>query len=251
MSPGSLAYNGDDMVNIGITLNFTKQYQKFDGTDQIWDEVEGVAYAYDNYKNKLKALDPRFQASVFFSGEEWSRGSGKKYDFYAATSEKLDLLNGVGFLRKFMKGVSYGSNPAPRWITFRLAEFYLNYAEAMNESNGAPSEIEWALNQVRDRVGMPPITYSGQADMREKIQRERAVELAFEEHRYFDVRRWKIAGKPGVMGGAMYTLKLYAGTPATYKLEKIEDRVWRDNMYLYPFKQKEVNLGYIVQNPGW
>jgi hypothetical protein len=55
------------------------------------------------------------------------------------------------------------------------------------------------------------------------------------------------------MGGTMYTLKL-SGTSvanATYKLEKIEDRVWRDNMYLYPFKQKEVNLGYIVQNPGW
>src|SRR5690606_1842109 len=104
-----------------------------------------------------------------------------------------------GFMRKFLKGVFNGSSPAPRWITFRLAEFYLNYAEALNEINGSAAEIEWALRQVRERVNMPPITYTNQEDMRQKIRRERAVELAFEEHRYFDVRRWKIAGQPGVM----------------------------------------------------
>lgn len=257
MSPGKLAYTADDMVNIGITFNFTKLYPKNDGTDQVWDEVEGTYYPYQQYKDKLGALDPRFQASVFQSGTEWSRGSGKSYDFYAATGERLNLYFGVGFMRKFMKGVFNGSSPAPRWITFRLAEFYLNYAEALNESNGAPSEIEWALNQIRDRVNMPHITYTNQSDMRLKIQRERAVELAFEEHRYFDVRRWKIAGQPGVMGGAMYGLKLYAPDPAngrptaTYRVEKFEDRVWEDKMYLYPFRQREVNLGYITQNPGW
>lgn len=251
MLPGKIVYTGNDAVNIGVTFNFAKFYQKADGTDQTWNEQEGVAYPYTQYKQKLGELDPRFQASVFQSGTEWSRGSGIFYNFYEQTANQLNLYNGVGFLRKFLKGVSNGSSPAPRWITFRLAEFYLNYAEALNESNGSPGEITDAVNAIRRRVNMPDITYTNQDDMRQKIHRERAVELAFEEHRYFDVRRWKIAGQEGVMKGGMYSLKLYPGTSPTYKLERFENRVWDDKMYLYPFKQKEVDLGYINQNPGW
>lgn len=251
LTPGTIVYTGSDPVNVGITFNFTKQYQKANGTDQTWNETPGVAYPYSQYRAKLTELDPRFQASVFYSGEEWSRGTGVKYNFYEQATKKLDRYNGVGFLRKFAKGVSNASSPTPRWITFRLAEFYLNYAEALNEINGPASEIESALKAIRDRVNMPAITYTDQLDMREKIRRERNVELAFEEHRYFDVRRWKIAGQEGVMKGGMWGLKLTGGASPTYKLEKFEDRKWEDKMYLYPFKQSEVDLGYLVQNPGW
>lgn len=251
MTPGTVVYTGTDPVNIGVTFNFTKFYQKADGTDQVWDEQEGVAYPYAEYRRKLGELEPRFQASVFQSGTEWSRGTGTVYHFYEQQSRLLNLYNGVGFLRKFLKGVRNGSSPAPKWITFRLAEFHLNYAEALNEANGAPGEIADALNTIRERVDMPPYTYTNQADMREKIRRERAVELAFEQHRYFDVRRWKIAGTDGVMKGGMYGLRLAGGAEPTYKLEKFEDRVWDDKMYLYPFRVSEIDLGYIVQNPGW
>jgi SusD family. len=255
MTPGKVVYTGDDAVNIGITFNFTKMYQKADGTEQTWDEVEDQAYPYTQYTTKLGELEPRFQASVFQSGTEWSRNSGVVYHFYEQGGIRLNLYNGVGFMRKFLKGVRNGSNPAPRWITFRLAEFYLNYAEALNEVNGSSGEIEWALRQIRERVNMPAITYTNQDDMRRKIRRERAVELAFEEHRYFDVRRWKIAGQEGVMGGGMWGLRLYNKDDdhpqPYYKLEKFENRVWEDKMYLYPFKQTEVNLGYVIQNPGW
>jgi len=254
MLPGKIVYTGTDPVNIGITFNFTRFYQKQDGTEQVWDEEEGQFYPYDQYRTKLDELEPRFQASVFHSGTEWSRGVGTVYHFYEQQANLLNLYNGVGFLRKFLKGVYNGSSPAPRWITFRLAEFYLNYAEALNEINGLSSEIESAVNAIRSRVGMPAISYTNQDDMRQKIRRERAVELAFEQHRYFDVRRWKIAGEEGVMGGGMYGLKLYGPTEdtgPTYRLEKFENRVWSDKMYLYPFKQSEVDKGYIIQNPGW
>lgn len=251
MTPGTVVYGGTDPVNIGITFNFTKYYQKADGTEQTWNEVPGTAYPYSQYQAKLAELEPRFQASVFYSGTEWARGTGTRYHFYEQSARQLNLYNGVGFLRKFLKGVANGSTPAPRWITFRLAEFYLNYAEALNESNGSPAEITWAINEIRSRVNMPPVSYTNQADMREKIRRERAVELAFEEHRYFDVRRWKIAGREGVMQGGMYSLKLYGGAAPTYKLEKFEDRSWNDKMYLYPFRVSETNLGYVIQNPGW
>ncbi|ACU06067.1 MULTISPECIES: RagB/SusD family nutrient uptake outer membrane protein [Pedobacter] len=250
LTPGTIVYTGSDPVNVGITFNFAKFYQKADGTDQTWNEVPGTAYPYAQYQQKLGELDPRFQASVFQSGTEWSRGSGTRYHFYEQGSKQLDRYNGVGFLRKFVKGVSNGS-AAPRWITFRLAEFYLNYAEALNEVNGSSTEITNALNEIRARVNMPGISYTSQDDMRQKIRRERGVELAFEEHRYFDVRRWKIAGQEGVMKGGMWSLKLYGGTSPTYKLEKFEDRVWEDKMYLYPFNSTEIDLGYLIQNPGW
>ncbi|RPE09990.1 RagB/SusD family nutrient uptake outer membrane protein [Chitinophaga lutea] len=251
MTPGTVVYTGTDPVNIGVTFNFAKFYQKADGTEQTWNETPGTAYPYAQYVQKLGELEPRFQASVFQSGTEWARGTGTRYHFYEQSARQLNLYNGVGFLRKFVKGVSNGSSPAPRWITFRLAEFYLNYAEALNESNGPSSEITAAVNEIRARVNMPPVAYTSQAEMREKIRRERAVELAFEQHRYFDVRRWKIAGQEGVMKGGMYSLKLYGGAAPTYKLEKFEDRAWSDKMYLYPFRVSEVELGYIVQNPGW
>lgn len=251
MTPGTVVYGGTDPVNIGVTLNFTKFYQKADGTDQTWDEQPGVNYPYSEYRRKLKELEPRFQASVFYSGEEWARGTGAVYHFYEQHGKLLDAYNGVGFLRKFVKGVRNGSNPPPKWITFRLAEFYLNYAEALNEIDGDHNQIIWAVNEIRKRSDMPEYTYTDQGGMRNKIRRERGVELAFEEHRYFDVRRWKIAGNEGVMRGGMYGLRLVGGTNPTYHLEKFEDRVWDDKMYLYPFRVSEINLGYIVQNPGW
>ena len=183
------------------------------------------------------------------------------YHFYENNNLYLKGVPGVGFLRKFCKGVKNGSAPAPRWITFRLAEFYLNYAEALNESSTsveAQKQIEWALNEVRRRVKMPDIEYTNQADMRKVIRRERAVELAFEQHRYFDARRWKTAASEHMMEGDIYTLQLAPGPdparPAvgvTYQLKKIGSRVWDDRMYLYPFQQNEVNLGYLKQNPGW
>ena len=254
--PGYIVGNWDVPVNHAITLNFAKFYQKTDGTEQIWDEQEGVDYPYSQYQSKLTELEPRFQASVFQSGTEYSSGSGIVYHFYESNNLMLSGIQGVGFMRKFTKGV-HGSSFSPRWITFRLAEFYLNYAEALNEVNGSPIEITAAVNEVRQRVGLPGVSYTNRDEMREIIRRERAVELAFEQHRYFDVRRWKIAGQEGVMRGTMYKWQLYPGESATpasayYRLEKINpDRIWDDKMYLYPFRQKEVNLGYITQNPGW
>ena len=253
MIPGNVAglQGQTNPSNHAVTFNFTKLYQKSDGSDQIWDEVEGEPYPYSQYRSKLAELEPRFQASVFQSGTEWSRGSGVVYHFYETNTEMLKNIRGVGFMRKFVKGVRSGSS-APRWITFRLAEFYLSYAEALNESDGARSEIEWAVNRVRRRVDMPDIAYVNKEQMREAIRRERSVELAFEQHRFFDLRRWKVAGREGLMSGKIYTLKLYDTQPeATYRLEQIASRVWDDKMYLYPFRQPEVDKGYIIQNPGW
>ena len=82
------------------------------------------------------------------------------------------------------------------WIYFRYAEILLNYAEAQNEAVGPDASVYEAINAIRSRPGvnMPALPAGlSQAEMRERIRRERQVELAFEEHRFYDVRRWKIA----------------------------------------------------------
>lgn len=83
---------------------------------------------------------------------------------------------------------------------FRYAEILLNYAEAMNEwkgpdatAEGCPLTAREALNQVRDCADMKHVTENG-ADFTAKVRNERRIELAFEGHRFYDIRRWKIAG---------------------------------------------------------
>ena len=214
MLPGQIMGAHDVPVNHAVTFNFTKQYQKKDGTDQVWDEVEGQSYPYEQYQAKLGELDPRFHASAFISGSEWSRGSGTVYHFYENNNLYLKGVPGVGFLRKFCKGVKNGSAPAPRWITFRLAEFYLNYAEAKAEIGTlTQDDINMTIKKLRDRVGMPNLDMDGANSDPDpylsaaetgypnvsgankgvilEIRRERSIELLQEGHRYYDIIRWK------------------------------------------------------------
>ena len=141
------------------------------------------------------------------------------------------------------------------FIIFRYAEILLNYAEAMDAWKGAdytdndhPLSARAALNQVRSAADMPAVTTDGDA-FTESIRRERRVELAFEDHRFWDIRRWKIGDKTK----AIYCIKitLENGSPV-YKKELLETRNWDDKMYLYPIPQTEYyknpNLG---QNTGW
>ena len=123
------------------------------------------------------------------------------------------------------------------WIVFRVAELYLNYAEALNEYyETPPKEAFDAVLKVRERSGMPgfPSTLNKE-QFREKLRRERDDE--------------------GVMKGAMYGLQLSAVTGAPgkvhYKPYVFENRLWSDRSYLHPIKQTEIDKGYMLQNPGW
>jgi len=160
-----------------------------------------------------------------------------------------------------------------QWIYFRLSEVYLNYAEAMLEAFGsatATSAVDGltisaisAINTVRTRpaVGMPAVpTTISDLDFKQKLRNERRVELAFEEHRYWDARRWMIADQ--VIGGDVYGMRIENTTPVTippttvmtfnYTKQKIETRTWDNKMYLYPIPQSEMNKSTaMIQNPGW
>src|SRR5690606_3445621 len=151
-----------------------------------------------------------------------------------------------------------GANaPVMNWIVFRLAEMYLNYAEAVNEANNGPTEEAYlAVDAIRARSGLPALPRGlSQDEFRERVRRERAVELAFEDHRFWDIRRWKIADEEGVMKGKFYGLSITPLKDGTGEFRYVpyvfEERIWNDKMYLHPFYIEEMYKGYLVQNPGW
>ena len=141
---------------------------------------------------------------------------------------------------------------------FRLAEVYLNYAEALNKYNPGDSDILFYLNEVRERAGLPKYedVYPGktsQADIHDAIMRERQIELNWEVILYFDTRRYFMAEKEdaGNFYG-MNTMKTQAQESQFYQRSIFEKRVFKKSFYLFPIPQWELNKNNkLVQNPYW
>ena len=139
------------------------------------------------------------------------------------------------------------------WVMSRYADILLIYAEALNESVAAPdANVYAAVNQVRTRAGMPNLPAGlTQAQMRDRIQNERRVELCFEGHRFYDVRRWKKGEEffNKAVSGVQITK---TGTTFTYTRFQVEPRVFSDKNYLFPFPQGELNkTSKLAQNAGY
>lgn len=228
-----------------VTLNFARFYSKKDGTDQTWPETG----TYADYIQRANEMEPRFQQSVYASGTKWNNEVGIK---------NYKSLKGIGWMRKFFTR-SQMNGTFINWPVFRLAEFYLNYAEALNEYSSMDQAAYDAVNVIRSRAGLPAILksdprYNTKENFRQAIRRERAVELAFEEHRLFDVRRWLIADEEGVMAGNFYGYMFNQSADkknVSYSKFIFENRLWEKKMYLYPFPQTEIDKKYMTQNPGW
>lgn len=205
--------------------------------------------------------DPRFYASINFNGKEFKGRQLEWHNFGAdgRGNEGRDY-NCTGYtMNKYVdQEVNIAQNifSLKTWILFRLGEQYLNYAEALNEAEGPVSDVYKYVNMIRDRAGMPPLpTGLSKDQMRERIWRERQVELSFETHRYFDCHRWKIAHQTD--NGPIWGLNISEGTSiqddAFYERTVNEVRVFKTPVhYLFPIFQTEMdkNPG-LVQNPGW
>lgn len=145
------------------------------------------------------------------------------------------------------------------WPIFRYADVLLSYAESMNEAFPSSPQYtdatytrsaEWALNKVRSRALITEVSGINQDDFRQKVRNERRVELAFEDHRFWDIRRWKIGDQTKVIYGTKIE-QTSSGKVFTPN-QVVANRVWFDRMYLYPIPANEnfinPNLG---QNPDW
>ncbi len=235
---------------ITVTHNFVRKYEKKDGTPQTWNLNGGGS----DLNKKYAELDPRFAQTVGYNGSYWNRDVPVLETF--ETGRYASGCKGGAWMKKLIPDVlSTTSGATANSIVFRMAEAYLNYAEALNEAQGPVPAAHDAVNVIRQRSGMPKLPATLTKDQfRERVRNERAIELAFEDHRLWDIRRWLIAENDGVMRGAMYGLRIYkiaGSTEFRYEPYVFETRTFAPRMYLHPFLNSEVFKGYLVQNPGW
>lgn len=202
--------------------------------------------------------DPRLDATILRDGLTFN---GRVIDITRGGADGPDKTNGTAtgyYLKKFLDPTLNLTNSQTSrhfWIFFRLPEMLLNYAEARNESVGADLSVYVAVNAIRTRVGMPGLPAGlSQLQMRERIRNERRVELAFEGHRPWDVRRWGIG--ESTLGSPLRGINVTREAGNTiYTPFVIENKVFLRKMYLYPIPQNEVDgntaIGRQHQNPGW
>ena len=238
--------------------NLVDAYEMKTGVPFDW---KNPAHTADPYANR----DPRLLMNVIVNNSVW-KGTNVQLWEGGVNGKYLYRASKTGYyLKKYVDetlNLSTGQTSAKQWIYFRLGETYLNYAEAMNEVYG-PTVLDTfkvtslqAINLIRARTGvaMPAIAATvTKEELREKIRNERRVELAFEDHRYWDVRRWMIG--PETLGATIRGVSI-AKLPTgafTYTPFDLEKRNFSSKMYLYPIPQSEVvkTNGQIQQNPGW
>ena len=228
--------------------------------------VEAYESTGEDTGDAYAGLDPRFYATVLRNGDTWN---GRTLEIYAGGADDPARQNASPtgyYLRKFLNENLNLTNDDKRlrsWIVFRYAEILLNFAEAMNEAYG-PDDAHGYGMSARDAVdavragsgvGMPPVDVApgDAAAMRTAIKHERRIELAFEDHRYWDLRRWDDAGT--VLNRPLRGVKVTrSGDGFAYTPFEVAKRIFEaPKMNLYPIPQAEIvkSGGVLDQNPGW
>lgn len=229
------------------TQNFVDSYDMIDGKSQATSPLYKPSEPWAN-------LDPRFEATVVHNGSTFR---GRVIELFAGgadvTGRAEDTKTGY-ILRKFHEEqyVLYTKSSDQDWIFIRYAEVLLNYAEAKNEASGPDATVYSAINAIRKRAGMPDLeTGLSKDQMRAKIRNERRIELAFEEHRFFDIRRWKTA--ESLLNGPLYGVKMTkSGNTITYTRYAFENRGFPSKLYVLPIPQSEVDKNPAAkQIAGW
>jgi hypothetical protein len=266
-------------------------YEMMDGTAFSWTNPTHKANPYAN-------RDPRFYATVMYDGANWKpRPSDAKDPANQIQTGAYDLLDDKGalinrkgldtrsssiedwngsrtgyYMRKFIDpNPSLYDNTDRQnipWPFMRVTELVFNYIEASIEVGEEAVALEW-LNKIRFRAGMPALKVSGAA-LKEAYRHEKRIEMAYEEQRYHDARRWMVA--PATLGRSLQYINVigkfkagksmkepyhydptvydYTYTPVEEKSH--ENRTWVDKMYYRPFSRDEINRNAkLVQNPGY
>jgi len=279
---------------IAPTLELVEEYELLDGTKEPLEleSADGTPLRFDGLYDVFNGRDPRLYASVYLPGSpiqgstmEWRRGvidaSGVRYQASSQPDGGNTVeIGGVvyntsgkdggadagdasktGFYQKkffdeTLTNMDMGKSETP-WPVFRLGEIYLNLAEAAVEL-GKNAEAMSAVNTVRARVKMPALT---SVDM-DKVRHERRVELAFEGHRFWDMKRWRIAhldvadgGLSGFRGTALYPW--YNISDGKYTFERgynapKQVRIFLERNYYTRINTDDMNSNpKLIQNPGY
>lgn len=245
---------GGQRSQISVTQNHVDLYEMSNGKP-ITDPTSG----YDPQQPYLNR-DPRFYNNVIYNDQMWQ---GRKVETYVGGRDMVDnsaFYTKTGYyVKRLWPEVlkpGNGNTAQLNFIFFRYAEVLLNYAEALNESQGPVDEVYTAVNSVRIRAGMPELpTGLDKIQMRSRIRNERAVEFAFEEMRWWDILRWKqgveLVAQP--MKGMRITKDASGFTYDVVELAPNFQKVFEDHMHLYPIPREEIlkSPAALEQNPGW
>ncbi len=231
----------------------------------------GINESGSGYKaqDPYTGRDPRFYATIAYNGDVWPTSYDTALQTYYGGVNALPTAGGTTtgyYLKKWLDGTITITDLNPTsarrhtWITYRLGEFILNYAECMNEAYGPSTAGDGnldmtatdAVNMIRDRAGMPDFPAGLSQDaFRTKYQNERMVELAFEGHRFWDVRRWKIGAQTQGSNVKAMDITLSNGI-VTYNPVSLGRPAWEEKMNLFPIPQSErLKNGNLTQNSGW
>ena len=269
---------GDQKVDYYYALNRTPLWQNSPGYGgsganavlgdlvDAFEMNDGTPFSLSNpaeAANPYANRDPRLSASVLYEGANWYPRAATNGQMRMGTwpdgTTGPDAQFTNYWLRKYID-VNAGKVPdytdltaCPPWVRMRYAEVLLDYAEA-NIELGNDAEAQKYINMVRARVGMPPVTETGDA-LRQRYRNERRVELAFEEQRFFDVRRWMIGPASAISGNGVkisYSVQGSFANPTFQKVMVDAGRKWDNKEYFLPIAVDEMNKNTdLIQNPGY
>ncbi|WP_158712796.1 RagB/SusD family nutrient uptake outer membrane protein [Parabacteroides pacaensis] len=282
--PGSFNTGGDAAYTLP-TYNYAAIFETQEGIPVYKTDDYGVPLVDANGGfeiNPASGFDPqkpydnrdsRFYHSLYYEGAKfsnltihvWRSEDGRKGSEY-----QVGYANTGLFLRKFLNPKAITRNnsgiqgtTSHRYPLMRYVEFILAYAEAQNEylDDGADrSAVIEQLDKIRQRADMPDVrttfqrngwSITNKKQMRKFIRNERTIELAFEDNRFYDVRRWKI-GEETQKTIYAHDVILNNDGSITYKIIPWERRLFQAKDHLLPIPQGEINNNEnLVQNPGW
>ncbi len=233
-------------------------YDMVDGQQPItgYKGIEPIinpASGYDDQK-PFANRDPRLSQSILHDGMTWPKVNNHNNVLLDISVEE-QWKSGYFLVKYLDERIDHmtGGKTCQNFPMMRYAEVLLNYAEAINEADNSSSAREKAvaqLNRIRTRAGITtPLKASDytQATLRERIRKERRVELCYEEHRFFDIKRWKIAAQQMVLPGV--GIRKVDGK---YERWAMDSRVYSERMNLMPLPKTEVNnCPNVYQNPGY
>ena len=257
------------------TNNFPISYQGKGYTNPSQNLADAYAMTGTYYNNPMNGYDPanpytnredRFRATILFNDASFKDSKvesfvgGKDGLYSTSTATKTGY-----YLRKFVVpsiNLERGESARRSWILYRYAEVILNYAEARNEILDNPDDktLHDLLNLIRNRAKLRPFRNAAEYvkdknEMREYIKHERQIELAMEEHRFYDLRRWKDAET--VLNKPLQGMRIEKNAERfTYTPFQVEQRIFNLKFYWYPIPRTEIlkykSHGIVLQqNQGW
>lgn len=260
----------------GLPINDDSEYVEsgFSGSDEtrdntVWDtEVNGGAITKSGTYNMYCHREPRFYITVSYNNSYFTQEK-RLFNFFNGSADNPHThdapQNGYLIRKKISPdlNVKQGTYKYRPGIVYRLGEAYLNYAEALNESDPGNVEILYYLNKIRERAGIRQYTtgatddnfihvdLNDQAEMRKLIRAERRVELSCEGIRYDDLRRWKEA--ENVLNGDFYGMNFSGKDESSFYVRTpYLKRVYKKAYYWFPIHQSEIDKNdKLVQSPYW